>query len=76
VVNHINSQHSRIFLVGDGSRNRDAVVSEQIVYADDSRFEFIMLPRNVGKRKAQIADISRSSGDLILNVDSDTTLAS
>ncbi|AHF88076.1 N-acetylglucosaminyltransferase (plasmid) [Rhizobium leguminosarum bv. trifolii WSM1689] len=66
----------RVYVVDDGSRNRDAVVSEQIVYADDSRFEFIMLPRNVGKRKAQIAAISRSSGDLILNVDSDTTLAS
>ncbi|EJC80743.1 glycosyl transferase [Rhizobium leguminosarum bv. trifolii WSM2297] len=66
----------RVYVVDDGSRNRDAVVAEQIAYAGDARFEFIILPRNVGKRKAQIAAISRSSGDLILNVDSDTTLAS
>ncbi|MGO7704549.1 glycosyltransferase family 2 protein, partial [Rhizobium ruizarguesonis] len=31
----------RVYVVDDCSRNRDAVVSEQIVYADDSRFEFI-----------------------------------
>nr|P04678.2 RecName: Full=N-acetylglucosaminyltransferase; AltName: Full=Nodulation protein C [Rhizobium leguminosarum bv. trifolii] len=66
----------RVYVADDGSRNRDAVVAEQLAYAGDARFEFIMLPRNVGKRKAQIAAISRSSGDLILNVDSDTTLAS
>ncbi|EJC75069.1 glycosyl transferase [Rhizobium leguminosarum bv. trifolii WSM2012] len=66
----------RVYVVDDGSRNRDAVVTEQLAYAGDARFEFIMLPKNVGKRKAQIAAISRSSGDLILNVDSDTTLDS
>ncbi|EJB07177.1 glycosyl transferase [Rhizobium leguminosarum bv. trifolii WSM597] len=65
----------RFYVVDDGSRNRDAVVAQQTLYASDPRFEFIMLPRNVGKRKAQIAAISQSSGDLILNVDSDTTLA-
>ncbi|MBP2444249.1 chitooligosaccharide synthase NodC [Rhizobium leguminosarum] len=66
----------RFYVVDDGSRDRDAVVEQQIVYAGDARFEFIVLPRNIGKRKAQIAAISRSCGDLILNVDSDTTLAS
>lgn len=66
----------RVYVVDDGSGNRDAVAPVHHTYADDARFEFILLPENVGKRKAQIAAIRRSSGDLVLNVDSDTTLAS
>ncbi|CAK10411.1 MULTISPECIES: chitooligosaccharide synthase NodC [Rhizobium] len=65
----------RIYVVDDGSKNRDAVVAQRAAYADDERFNFTILPKNVGKRKAQIAAITQSSGDLILNVDSDTTIA-
>ncbi|CAD6560960.1 hypothetical protein LMG28727_07292 [Paraburkholderia kirstenboschensis] len=44
-------------------------------YTRDPRFNFITLPQNMRKRKAQIAAIRSSSGELVLNVDSDTTLA-
>ncbi|RAZ85619.1 chitooligosaccharide synthase NodC [Mesorhizobium hawassense] len=66
----------RVYVVDDGSGNRDAVAPVHSTYARDPRFNFILLRENVGKRKAQIAAIRRSSGDLVLNVDSDTTLAS
>lgn len=66
----------RVYVVDDGSRNRDAVTPVHATYARDAMFNIILLPENVGKRKAQIAAIRRSSGDLVLNVDSDTILAS
>lgn len=66
----------RVYVVDDGSGNREAVGTVHETYARDPRFEIILLPENVGKRKAQIAAIRRSSGDLVLNVDSDTILAS
>ncbi|MBA1139469.1 chitooligosaccharide synthase NodC [Mesorhizobium neociceri] len=66
----------RVYVVDDGSANRDAVLPVHDAFAGDLRFNFILLPKNVGKRKAQIAAIRRSSGDLVLNVDSDTTIAS
>ncbi|MGX5844551.1 chitooligosaccharide synthase NodC [Mesorhizobium sp. ArgA1] len=66
----------RVYVVDDGSANRLAVGPVHDLYALDGRFNFILLPQNVGKRKAQIAAIRRSSGDLVLNVDSDTALAS
>lgn len=65
----------RIFVVDDGSKNRDALIPVHDTYAHDRRFNFILLPKNVGKRKAQVAAIRRSSGDLVLNVDSDSTIA-
>ncbi len=64
-----------VHVVDDGSANRDAL---SIVYRDfeqNTRFNLMLLSRNVGKRKAQIAAIRASSAELILNVDSDTTLA-
>lgn len=65
----------RVYVVDDGSGNREDVAPVHHAYAYDSRFNFILLRKNVGKRKAQIAAIRRSSGDLVLNVDSDTILA-
>ncbi|MGX5804152.1 chitooligosaccharide synthase NodC [Bradyrhizobium sp. Arg314] len=65
----------RVYVVDDGSANRVAVGRVHDLYAHDPRFNFILLPHNVGKRKAQIAAIRRSSGELVLNVDSDTMLA-
>lgn len=64
-----------VYVVDDGSKNRDVVGPVHNIYANDPRFSIILLARNVGKRKAQIAAIRSSSGDLVLNVDSDTTLA-
>ncbi|MFB9263059.1 chitooligosaccharide synthase NodC [Bradyrhizobium erythrophlei] len=65
----------RVYVIDDGSANRDVVGPVHSAYADDPRFSFILLRQNVGKRKAQIAAIRRSSGELVLNVDSDTTIA-
>ncbi|PTB17296.1 chitooligosaccharide synthase NodC [Trinickia symbiotica] len=64
-----------VHVVDDGSSNCNALRPVHRAYAHDPRFNFILLPKNVGKRKAQIAAIRLSSGELILNVDSDTTLA-
>ncbi|WP_018097533.1 chitooligosaccharide synthase NodC [Sinorhizobium meliloti] len=66
----------RVYVVDDGSGNRDALRPVHETFARDPRFDIILLPQNVGKRKAQIAAIRRSHGDLVLNVDSDTILAS
>ncbi|RWO96561.1 chitooligosaccharide synthase NodC [Mesorhizobium sp.] len=66
----------QVYLVDDGSGNRNAVIPVHHAYEGDPRFNFILLRENVGKRKAQIAAIRRSSGDFVLSVDSDTTLAS
>ncbi|WFU39818.1 chitooligosaccharide synthase NodC [Bradyrhizobium sp. CB82] len=65
----------RVYVVDDGSSNREDVAPVHQEFARDPRFSFILLPKNVGKRKAQIAAIRSSSGDLVLNVDSDTILA-
>ncbi|MCA1457326.1 chitooligosaccharide synthase NodC [Bradyrhizobium sp. BRP22] len=64
-----------VYVVDDGSANLDATAPVHESYADDPRFNFIVLGKNVGKRKAQIAAIRASSGDLVLNVDSDTIIA-
>ncbi|MEY9473159.1 cellulose synthase/poly-beta-1,6-N-acetylglucosamine synthase-like glycosyltransferase [Bradyrhizobium yuanmingense] len=65
----------RVYVVDDGSANRDVVAPVHQIYAIDPRFNIILLANNVGKRKAQIAAIRSSSGDLVVNVDSDTVLA-
>ncbi|MGY3034162.1 N-acetylglucosaminyltransferase [Bradyrhizobium sp. USDA 4354] len=65
----------QVYVVDDGSANRDVVAPVHEIYARDARFSIILLANNVGKRKAQIAAIRSSSGDLVLNVDSDTILA-
>ncbi|MDA9392003.1 N-acetylglucosaminyltransferase [Bradyrhizobium sp. USDA 3311] len=65
----------QVYVVDDGSANRDVVAPVHKIYANDPRFSIILLANNVGKRKAQIAAIRSSSGDLVLNVDSDTILA-
>ncbi|WP_036270597.1 chitooligosaccharide synthase NodC [Methylobacterium sp. WSM2598] len=63
----------QIYVVDDGSDNRGSLAQVHDVFAHDPRFVFINLEDNVGKRKAQISAIRRSTGDLVLNIDSDTT---
>ncbi|CCD87682.1 Nodulation protein C (N-acetylglucosaminyltransferase) [Bradyrhizobium sp. ORS 285] len=63
-----------VYVIDDGSDNREQLSIVHSCFKLDSRFSFITLPRNVGKRKAQIQAIRRSVGELILNVDSDTVL--
>ncbi|MCP3392138.1 chitooligosaccharide synthase NodC [Bradyrhizobium sp. CCGB12] len=65
----------RVYVIDDGSANRALLEPVHTIFATDARFSFILLGKNVGKRKAQIAAIRRSTGDLVLNVDSDTMLA-
>ncbi|QOZ36286.1 chitooligosaccharide synthase NodC [Bradyrhizobium sp. CCBAU 53421] len=65
----------RVIVIDDGSANRDLVGPVHKIYASDPRFRVILMAKNVGKRKAQIAAIRSSSGDLVLNVDSDTIIA-
>ncbi|MES5486883.1 chitooligosaccharide synthase NodC [Bradyrhizobium sp. INPA03-11B] len=65
----------QVYVVDDGSSNRDAVRPVYDAYARDPRFHIILERKNVGKRKAQITAIRRSHGDLVLNVDSDTMIA-
>ncbi|WP_084754317.1 MULTISPECIES: chitooligosaccharide synthase NodC [Paraburkholderia] len=66
----------RVYVVNDGSANLDAVRPIYDAYPRDPRFNFITLPPNMGKRKAHIAAIRRSFGDLVLNVDADTIIGS
>ncbi|WP_199731511.1 chitooligosaccharide synthase NodC [Paraburkholderia sp. RAU2J] len=66
----------RVYVVDDGSANLDAVRPVYDAYTCAPRFNFITRPQNMGKRKAQIAAIRRSFGDLVLNVDSDTIIGS
>ncbi|TWB93097.1 beta-1,4-N-acetylglucosaminyltransferase NodC [Bradyrhizobium macuxiense] len=65
----------QVYVVDDGSSNRDAVRPVYDAYARDPRFNIILERKNVGKRKAQITAIRRSHGALVLNVDSDTMIA-
>jgi N-acetylglucosaminyltransferase len=64
-----------VYVADDGSPNR-AVLED--VYADVARrhgFRVIRLPENQGKRYAQVEAITRSDGDIVISVDSDTLLA-
>jgi N-acetylglucosaminyltransferase len=63
-----------VWLVDDGSANRDAVREVYARFAHREDFHFVALDRNAGKRHAQAAAISISSGELIIGVDSDTVL--
>ncbi|MFC0804716.1 chitooligosaccharide synthase NodC [Ensifer sp. P24N7] len=76
IADQVYAGQLRVYVVDDGSGNRDVLRPVHETYARDPRFKIILLPQNVGKRKAQIAAIRRSDGDMVLNVDSDTILAS
>ena len=64
-----------VWLVDDGSANREAVREVYARFAHREDFHLVALDRNVGKRHAQAAVISISSGELVIGVDSDTVLA-
>ena len=66
----------RMFLVDDGSANREAI--EAAVYRryrDRERWTVVQLARNQGKRVAQDAAVRRGSGELVVTMDSDTSIA-
>jgi N-acetylglucosaminyltransferase len=64
----------RVWLVDDGSRNRQALLG---VYRRFERggWSVRLLDRNTGKRAAQDEAVRRGSGELVVLMDSDTVLA-
>jgi N-acetylglucosaminyltransferase len=64
----------RVWLVDDGSRNRDALLA---VYErwDGRGWSVRLLDTNTGKRAAQDEAVRRGSGELVVLMDSDTLLA-
>jgi cellulose synthase/poly-beta-1,6-N-acetylglucosamine synthase-like glycosyltransferase len=66
----------RMFLVDDGSANREAI--EAAVYRryrHRDGWTVILLDRNRGKRIAQDAAVRRGRGELVVTMDSDTSVA-
>ena len=64
----------QVWLVDDGSRNRDALLA---VYErwDACGWSVRLLDANTGKRTAQDEAVRRGSGELVVLMDSDTVLA-
>jgi N-acetylglucosaminyltransferase len=65
----------RVWLVDDGSGNRDALVAVYERWADKG-WSVRLLDGNTGKRAAQDEAVRRGSGELVVLMDSDTVLAS
>ncbi|HEY7605483.1 MAG TPA: glycosyltransferase [Actinomycetes bacterium] len=64
----------RVWLVDDGSRNRDALAAVYERWADRG-WTVRLLDRNTGKRAAQDEGVRWGSGELVVLMDSDTVLA-
>jgi N-acetylglucosaminyltransferase len=65
----------RVFVVDDGSSNRDALLPVYRRYLDRPGWTVILLDGNLGKRRAQDAAVRAGTGALVVTVDSDTVLA-
>jgi N-acetylglucosaminyltransferase len=65
----------RVFVVDDGSRNRDALQPVYLRYHDRPRWAVRLLDGNHGKRRAQDVAVRAGSGELVVTVDSDTVFA-
>ena len=63
-----------VFLIDDGSSNRDAVTGVYQRYRDHAGWTVLLLDHN-GKRRAQDAAVSAGMGELVVTVDSDTVFA-
>jgi N-acetylglucosaminyltransferase len=64
-----------IFVVDDGSSNRDAVRSVYLRYQDRPGWTVRLLDGNLGKRNAQDVAVRAGGGELVVTVDSDTIVA-
>jgi N-acetylglucosaminyltransferase len=64
----------RVWLVDDGSRNREVLAGVYERWADRG-WTVRLLDRNTGKRAAQDEGVRRGSGELVVLMDSDTVLA-
>jgi hyaluronan synthase/N-acetylglucosaminyltransferase len=65
----------RVFLVDDGSPNRDAVAPVLERYGAREGWTVLLPERNAGKRAAQHAAIELGHAELVLTIDSDTQVA-
>jgi N-acetylglucosaminyltransferase len=63
-----------VFLIDDGSNNRDVLAGVYQRYSDHAGWTVLLLDHN-GKRKAQDAAVSAGTGELVVTVDSDTVFA-
>jgi N-acetylglucosaminyltransferase len=61
-----------VFLVDDGSSNRDALMEVYLRYQRRPRWSVHLLDRNHGKRRAQDVAVRAGRGELVVTVDSDT----
>jgi len=64
----------RVWLVDDGSRNRDSLLPVYEQFAGGN-WTVQLLDRNAGKRAAQDEAVRRGTGELVVLMDSDTVLA-
>jgi len=65
---------TRVWLVDDGSRNRDSLLPVYQQFAG-GKWTVQLLDRNAGKRAAQDEAVRRGTGELVVLMDSDTVLA-
>lgn len=64
----------RVWVVDDGSGNRDAVLPV-LDTETGLRQRVLLLDGNHGKREAQAAALREGSGEIVVTIDSDTTIA-
>lgn len=64
----------RVYLVDDGSGNREALVPVYERYAELPGWEILLPDRNAGKRHAQDLAVRYCRGDLVVTIDSDTEI--
>ena len=65
----------RVYLIDDGSGNREALVPVYERYAELPGWEILLPDRNAGKRHAQDLAVRYCRADLIVTIDSDTEIA-
>jgi N-acetylglucosaminyltransferase len=64
----------RVWVVDDGSDNRDALL-RGLAAETGLDYRFVSLDGNRGKREAQAAALRQGSGEVVVTIDSDTTIA-
>jgi hyaluronan synthase len=62
-----------VIVMDDGSRNREELLPIQEEFTT-ARFRVLLAPRNMGKRHCQGVVFNEAKGEVIVTVDSDTTL--
>lgn len=64
-----------VYLVDDGSGNREALVPVYERYAGQPSWSILLPDRNAGKRHAQDLAVRYGRGELVVTIDSDTEIA-